>query len=124
MEGNAFQYQLVDGLGFPINQAGIQITETIAGNGPTYSTVTVTGAPITPGLPNPVPANGPGEITDIVGYGIPGVFPDFTSFNSLSTTQTFSAEWQGQSIALTTVNNQQTVTILGYTESCVTPVGQ
>lgn len=119
--GNVFQYQLVDGTGAAMNQAGIPITEIVEGvnqNGTQtyYSSTQNTGS---------VPGTGPGQIDDFVGTSTPGFLPNFGSgMTTLTTTQTWFATWQGQNIGLTPVNNQQMVSFGGDTESCVTPVGQ
>jgi hypothetical protein len=118
--GNIFQYQLVDGTGAAMNQAGIPITEIVEGvdqngNQTYYPSTQNTGS---------VPGTGPGQIDDFFGTETPGFLPNFTSFSSLTTTQIWFAASQGQNIGLTPVDNQQMVTIGGVTESCVTPIGQ
>jgi RHS repeat-associated protein len=119
--GNVFQYQLVDGTGLAMNQAGIPIGEVVEGtdqNGNPYYYY-----PQNPQPTGSAPGTGPGQIDDFVGTETPGFLPS-TGFSSLTTTQTWFATWQGQNIGLTPVYNQQQVTVFGITDSCVTPVGQ
>ena len=116
--GNNFVYELVDGTGAPVNQLGITVTEIVEGvfgdGSPYYATESQdTGS---------VPWAGPGAIVDFVGTTNPGLLPNVSGNGTLTTTQNWVATWQGQTIGLTTVNNQQIVSAFGSTFSCVTPV--
>lgn len=119
--GNVFQYQLVDGTGAPINQSGITVTEVVErldqnGVEDTFVSSQQTGS---------IPGTGPGQIDDFVGIITPNkLLSNATSFNSTTTTQMWFATWQGNTVGLAPVMNQQMVASGGYAQSCVTPVDQ
>jgi hypothetical protein len=130
--GAIYQYQLYDGLGAAMTQGNIPVTEIVVGtnqalgSGPYVSTQGTDSA--TQGgnsLLDTPPSGQLGVINDFV--GITTAYPSALvppNYASNSTTQLWAAEWQGQTIGLTTVNNQQAVTIGDGTYTCVTTLVQ
>ena len=115
--GNAFVYQLVDGTGAAIQMENIAVTEYVVsvdqnGKPDFYSISTRT--------------NSDGRFGDFVGKAYYGLVPTFGSgMTSVTTTQTFNAMLpDGRLMGLTTVSNQQSISLGSFTESCVTPISQ